>query len=47
MLKKIQEQVQCASGPTFVDSLALQKNILTLSVLVSSIGTLLEDAHLS
>ena len=46
-LEKIQKQVHCITHPTFADSVALQKNILMFSVLVSFIDTLLEDAHLS
>ena len=46
MLEKIQKQVHCATGPTFADSLALQKIIVMWSVLVTSIGALLEDALL-
>ena len=47
MLEKIQKQVHYAIGPTLAETLVLQKNIIMWSVLVSSIGTLLEDAHLS
>ena len=46
MLEKIQKQVNYANGPTFADSLALQKIIVMSSVLVNSIGTLLEDTHM-
>ena len=35
-------QVRCATGPTFVDSLAQKKIISMWLVLASSIGTLLE-----
>ena len=38
-------QVHCATGPTFVDFLALKKIILMWSVLASSIGALLEHTH--
>ena len=38
-------QINCATGPTFVDSVALKKIILMCSVLASSIGTLLEYTH--
>ena len=43
--KKIQKQAHCATGPTFADSLALQKLTVTCSVVASSIGILLEDTH--
>ena len=46
MFEKIQKQLNRATGPTFADSQALQKIIAMWSVLVSSIDTLLEDAHL-
>ena len=46
MLEMIQKQVYCATGLTFADSLALQKIIVMWSVLLSSTGTLLEDAHM-
>ena len=46
MLEKMQKQVNCATGSTFSDSLALQKIIAMWSVLVSSIDTLLEDARM-
>ena len=36
LLKKIQKQVHCATGPTFVASLALKKIILKWSVLAHS-----------
>ena len=42
MLKKIQKQVHCATGPTFANSLALKKIILMWLVFASSIDTLLE-----
>ena len=41
MLEKIKKQVH------YAETLVLQKNIIMRAVLVSSIGTLLEDAHLS
>lgn len=47
MLEKIKKQVHYATSPTFAETLVLQKNIVMRAVLVSSIGTLLEDAHLS
>ena len=47
MLENIQKQVYCIPGSTFADSVALQKNMVMCSVLVSSIDTLLEEAHLS
>ena len=47
MLDNIQKQIHCATGPTFADSLVLQKVIVMWSVMVSSIGTLLEDAHIA
>ena len=46
MLEKTQKQVNCATGPTFADSLALQKITAMWSVLVSSIDNLLEDAQM-
>ena len=46
MLEKIQKQVHCATGPTFTDSRPLQKIIVMWSVLISSIGTLLDNAHM-
>ena len=45
MLKKIQKQIHNVTGPTFGDSLALEKIILMWSVLTSSVGTLLEHTH--
>ena len=42
MLEKIQKQVNCATDPTFADSLALQKIFAMWSV----IDTHLEDAHM-
>ena len=45
--KKIQKHVHSATGSIFADFLALQKIIVMRSILVSSIGTLLEGAHLS
>ena len=47
MLEKIQKQIHRAAGPTFADSLALQKHIVMSSVLISSKGTLVEDTYLS
>ena len=47
MLEKIQKQIHRVAGPTFADSLALQKNIVMSSVLISSKGTLVEDTYLS
>ena len=47
MLDNIQKQIHCATGPTFADSPVLQKVIVMWSVMVSSIGTLLEDAHIA
>ena len=47
MLKKIKKQVHYATGPTFAYFLALLKMIVMWSLLVSSIGTIIEDAHLS
>ena len=46
MLEKIQKQVHCATGPTLADSRPLQKIIVMWSVLISSIGTLLDNAHM-
>ena len=45
--KRSRTQVQWASGSTFSDSLALQKIIKMWPVLVSLVGTVWEDAHLS
>ena len=46
MLEKIQKQVHRATGPTFADSVALQKIIVMWSVLISSVGTRLEGNHM-
>ena len=49
MLEKIKKQIKkhCATGPTFAYFLALLKIKVMWSVLVSSIGTIIEDAHMS
>lgn len=47
MLEKIKKQVHFSASLTFSETLVLQKNIVMRAVLVSSLGTLLEDAHFS
>ena len=46
ILEKVKKQSNCATGSTFADSVALQKIIAMWSVLVGSIDTLLEGAHM-
>ena len=38
--------MHCATGPTVADFLALEKIVVMWSVLVSSIDTLLSNAHM-
>ena len=47
ILLGIQNQVNCVTGPSFAAFLALKEIIVMWSLLVSSIGTPLEHAHLS
>ena len=49
MLEKIKKQIKkhCATGSTFAYFLALLKIKVMWSVLVSSIGTIIEDARMN